>query len=195
MQHSSGIINYFLKFSLVTTSFTFIMPGCKKIKDFATYEAKISFTYNGQQHNLTSPSRIQTDLIIVQNQLLFVNFAGLVIDNQNLFGGTVYINTKTPGPIRCAFLLPPGKNVNDVLGDCRNLQSNGGPIDSVNVYYYESGSVNFIYTDCRPVSGAIVPGQKDCSVSGNFDLTLTNKNNLKIKLINGSFSGRIRTYP
>ena len=179
-------------FFLVATGTACFFTGCKKT-DFPSYETNIQFTYNGQAYSRTSPSRILNDVIIVQNEFLLVNFTGLIIEDPALFGGRIPILTRNPGPIQCAFLQPTGGDVSP--GTNCQLNSGGNPIDSVAVYWYESGSLSFTYTDCKQVTAAIVPGQKDCAISGQFDLTLTNKNNQKIRLTNGSFSGRIRTYP
>ncbi|MBC7875011.1 MAG: hypothetical protein H7Y01_13495 [Ferruginibacter sp.] len=184
-----------MKYKFLIFFICLFLAGCKKLFDTTSYETKINFTYNGQQYTRTSPSRILTDLLFVQNEFLVVNFTGLRIEDPSLLGGNIYIDARTQGPVRCAFLSPPGTSVFAAGGNCNNLQSGNGPIDSVSVYWYESGSLNFSYSDCKAVTVAIVQGQKDCAISGTFDLSLTNKNNQKIRLTNGSFSGRIRTYP
>ncbi|MEO6613595.1 MAG: hypothetical protein ABIT05_12460 [Chitinophagaceae bacterium] len=180
-------------FLLMTPLVFFTGPGCKKFIDNTSYETKINFTYNGQQQS--RGSTIFSNIIIVQNEFLFVNFAGLGIkDQNNLFGGDIYITATNPGTIICAYLQPTGSSVSTTGANCQ-LQSGGNPIDSVAVYWYESGSLNFSYSDCKDLTGAIVPGQKDCAINGTFDLVLTNKNNQKMRLTNGSFSGRLRKYP
>ncbi len=174
-------------------SLFFSGTGCKKPGDGTSYETKISFTYNGQQYHRSNT--IFSNLMIVQNEILFVNFSGLGIkDENNLFGGDIYITAHNPGTIDCAFLQPTGSSVSTTGNNCQ-LHNGGNPIDSVAVYWYESGSLNFTYTDCKALTGTIVPGQKDCAISGTFDIVLTNKNNQKMRLSNGSFSGRLRTYP
>ncbi len=178
---------------LIAAVIFFTGPGCKKFGDSTSYETKINFTYNGQQQSRSST--IYSDIIIVQNEILFVNFTGLGIkDENNLFGGDIYITARNPGAIVCGYLQPTGSSVSSTGANC-NLHSGGNPIDSVAVYWYESGSINFTYSDCKDVTAAIVPGQKDCAINGTFDLVLTNKNNQKMRLTNGSFSGRMRKYP
>jgi hypothetical protein len=185
----------FLNFLCAALWLGFLVTGCKKNNPVISYETKIDFTYNGQSYSRTSPSRILSNLIVVQNEFLLVNFAGLEIDDDAVLGGDIFILSKSPGAIQCAYFQPTGLSVHDVFGNCSTLLSGSDPIDSLRVYWYESGSLNFSYTDCKAVTNAIVSGQKDCAISGNFDLTLTNKNNQKMRLTNGSFKGKIRTYP
>jgi len=176
-----------------------IAPGfiaCKKSTDSPSYATTIKFTYNGQSYTRIAPSALYTNIILVQGVPLFVNFYGLGIeDDGNLLGGRVIITSPNIGPIQCAFLQPPGSSVSAAGGNCSQLNNGGNPIDSIAVYWYESGSLSFSYSDCRDLTGTTIPGQKDCGVTGNFDLVLTNKNGQKIRLTNGSFSGRLKKYP
>lgn len=175
---------------------TLFAGGCKKNSDSVSYETKINFTYNGQQYSHTAPSDISSNLIIVQSEILLVNFIGLVIEDQhNIFQGKIIISAQTPGPIPCAYFRPNGTSVSATGGNCSMLNNGGNPIDSVQAYWYESGSVNYTYSDCKAITTTRIPGQKDCAIAGSFDLTLTNKNGQKMRLTNGSFTGRIRTYP
>ena len=178
---------------LIFAAFFSVLAGCIKNSDSISYETKISFTYNGQQYNQSSPSNILTDAILVQGIPLFVNFTGIAIEDPGVLGGTILILSRNSGNIQCSYLRPTGMLVSSSSGNC-NLTNGGNPIDSVQVYWYESGSINFSYFDCRNLTEATIPGQKDCKITGSFDLTLTNKNNQKIKLTNGSFTGRIKTY-
>jgi hypothetical protein len=181
---------------LLIIAMALLAGGCKKNSDFVSYETKINYTYNGQQYTNTSPSSISSDFIIVQGQILIVNFTGLLIEDQhNLFQGKLILLARNPGPFQCAYLQPTGSSVFATAGNCSMLNNGGNPIDSVQVYWYESGSVNYTYSDCKAITTATVPGQKDCAISGSFDLTLTNKNGQKMRLTNGSFTGRLRTYP
>jgi len=172
-----------------------LASGCKKNSDSVSYETKINFTYNGQQYSRTSPSSISSNVIVVQTWPLFVNFAGLIIDDPALFQGKLILLATSPGPFQCAYLQPTGSSVFATGGNCNMLNNGSNPIDSVQVYWYESGSVNYTYSDCKAISGTTIPGQKDCAITGGFDLTLTNKNGQKIRLTNGSFTGRLKTYP
>ncbi|MFZ1856923.1 MAG: hypothetical protein WAU29_06115 [Chitinophagaceae bacterium] len=183
------------KILLLFLSLTMLLTGCKKNSDFLSYDTKISFNYNGQQYNRTSPSSILTDILLVQGNLLFVNFTGLAIEDQdNLLNGKTLLLARTPGPVQCAYLQPTGTSVSALGGNCSQLQNVGNPIDSVQVYWYESGSINFSYNDCKAITTANVAGQYDCAITGTFDMTLTNKNNQKIILTNGTFSGRIKKF-
>ncbi|MEP6700008.1 MAG: hypothetical protein ABJA85_01780 [Bacteroidota bacterium] len=187
-------MNSLLKLSSTTIFTIILLTSCKKYSLSVSYETKIGFIYNGQQYERTSPSRIQTDVIVVQGTPLFVNFYGLSIEDQNLFGGSINIISPNPGPIQCAYFRPAGMSVSSFGPNCI-LTNGGNPIDSLQVYWYESGSLSFSYSDCRDLTGTTVPGQRDCGITGNFDLMLTNKNNQKIKLTNGYFSGRLKKYP
>jgi hypothetical protein len=183
-----------MKKIIILSAFFSVFAGCKKsIDSISSYETKISFTYNGQQYNHSSTSSIMTDNILVQGIPLFVNFTGIAIEDPGLLGGTIIILSRSSGNIQCSYLRPTGMLVSSATGNC-NLTNGGNPIDSVQVYWYESGSINFSYSDCRNLTGTTIPGQRDCRITGSFDLTLTNKNNQKIKLTNGSFTGRIKTY-
>jgi hypothetical protein len=174
---------------------SFFATSCKKSVTQPSYETKISFTYNGQSYTRKAPSVLFTDIVVVQGVPLFVNFTGLGIeDENNLLGGTVVILSSSSGTMSCAYLRPTGSSVTAFAPACQ-LQNGSNPVDSVTTYWYESGSLNFSYTDCRELTGTTVPGQKDCAVTGNFDLTLTNKNGQKIRLTNGSFVGRMKKYP
>ena len=151
------------------------------------YTAKISFTYNGNQYNISSSGSYIKEQFLI---LLSADFAGLHIKGPDIFGGTIDMDCNPQGNIACTLFIPSGMNA---LGSCSNFNNNGAPIDSVKVYWYESGSVNFFYTDCKNNSNG--PSDvKDCAINGTFSLTLTNKNNQKIILSNGSFSGRIKKY-
>ena len=148
---------------------------------------KINFTYNGNQYNLSSSgSYIKQHFLI----LLSANFAGLYINRPDLFGGTIDMACNTQGNIICVYHNPAGMNV---TGACNSLTNNGAAIDSVKVYWYESGAVNFSYSDCKNTPNGYT-GEQDCIITGSFNFTLTNKNNQKIILSNGSFFGRIKKY-
>jgi hypothetical protein len=188
-------MKFHIKPDLLVIAVTILLAGCKKSIDYTSYETKISFNYNGQQYNRTSPSSISTNVIVVQTWPLFVNFAGLVIDDPALFQGKLILLASSPGQFQCAYLQPTSSSVYATSGNCSMLNNGGNPIDSVQVYWYESGSVNYSYSDCKAISGTTIPGQKDCAITGTFDVTLTNKNHQKIMLTNGTFSGRIKIYP
>jgi hypothetical protein len=186
--------NFLLQLFIAGCMLSLMMHGCTKAKDSSSYETRIKFTYNGQEYTRTSPSRILSDLLNVQNEFLLVNFLGLEIeDENNVLGGTIVIFSRSTGIMHCAYLRPTGTSVSATYTDCM-LYDGANPVDSVQVYWYESGSINFSYSDCKDLTYAIVSGQKDCAISGTFNLTLTNKINQKIILTNGTFSGRIRIY-
>lgn len=169
-----------------------ILSGCKKNNDGVSYETSIRFTYNGKQYEGGSGSKINSSFYLPQ--FIFANFAGLQISRPDLFGGEIEILDQNQGNIDCAYLSPSGAPVAAVGLSCNNLQQNNGPIDSVQVYWIESGTIGFGYSDCRARTGTVTPNQYDCAVHGNFELILTNKNGQKIVLSNGSFTGRINKW-
>ncbi len=127
-----------MKKGILSAIFLLSLFACSKKgnSDTSTID-KISFTYNGNQYNLSSPSsHIKQHFAI----LLSANFAGLYINRPDLFGGTIDIVCNTQGNIVCVYHNPTGMNV---TGPCNRLTNNGAAIDSVKVYWYESGSVNF----------------------------------------------------
>ena len=94
----------------------------------------------------------------------------------------------------CAYLAPLNKvvYVNDpncqlsIKDDYGNFQ----PIDSVQTYIYQSGSLNISFSNCQPKSGTdfatgLPYSYNVCRASGTFDLTLINKDNQTIKITNG----------
>jgi hypothetical protein len=166
----------------------FSLASCKKDPN-SPLSGKLQFTYNGTQYEQNDNLFITTNFILPE--FIFANFIGIHIDRPDLFGGKIIISGVPPGGISCAWLNPTGMNVG---GTCNNLQNNGAPIDSVAVFWYESGTMTANYSNCSPATEASVPGQENCTVSGVFTLTLVNKNGQRINLTNGSFSGRIRKY-
>jgi hypothetical protein len=165
-----------------------VLVACKKDKNESVKDT-IRFTYNGQQYDGGSSSLISSRLIFPE--FIFANFAGLVIKRPDIFGGEIRIYEDAPGSIECAYLEPIGSTI---TGFCNSLLMNNGVIDSVRVYWIESGSVSFGYSDCKALTNVTVQGQKDCAINGTFNVTLTNKNNDKIILSNGTLSGRIKRY-
>ncbi|MEO7923238.1 MAG: hypothetical protein ABIR30_06125 [Chitinophagaceae bacterium] len=173
---------------ITATLLIFCCGSCKKDPN-SPLSGKLQFTYNGQQYEQNDNQFISTNFILPE--FIFANFTGMHIDRPDLFGGKILIMGQPPGGITCAWLNPTGMNVG---GACNNLQNNGAPIDSVAVYWYESGSLTVGYSNCSPATEASVPGQENCTVSGVFSVTLVNKNGQRISLTNGSYSGRIRKY-
>lgn len=177
-------------FSLISICLILFLNSCKKGSDERPPEKYIRFTYNGQQYEASEPaSFIQTDLLFPQ--LIFANFYGLVISRPEIFGGDIIITASNTSFTTCAYLRPAGTNV---AGSCSSLLDNGNPIDSVRTYWMESGSISSGYSECKDLTGLSVPGQKLCTVSGTFSFTLTNKNNQKIIITNGTFKGQIKKY-
>jgi len=108
---------------------------------------------------------------------------GVLISRPDIFGGTIYF--REPG---CAYLEPTGTNFSLASPGCQLIS--GGPIDSTKVYFYQSGTVNISKSDCEHkrepdlVFGGFLE-HDECTLSGDFSLTLVNKNNATIKITNG----------
>jgi hypothetical protein len=179
-----------MKNSLLVFLTLIFLCGCKKDSSEKVPEKYIRFTYNGQQYEASEPgSFVQTNLIFPE--LIFANFYGLVISRPEIFGGDIIITAPNTSFTTCAYLRPAGTNV---AGSCSSLLDNGNPIDSVRTYWMESGSISSGYSECKDLTGLSVPGQKLCTVNGSFSFTLTNKNNQKIIITNGTFKGQIKKY-
>ncbi len=102
------------------------------------------------------------------------------------------IHFSQPG---CAFAIPIGLNYgyNTINGIC--IPSFGDQqVDASGVYLYSSGSLSNSYSNCYdfPVmefgtnSGTRLV--RFCTVSGKFDCTLNNNNNVAISIKNGAFT-------
>jgi hypothetical protein len=109
----------------------------------------------------------------------------LFIDMPNIFKAPIQYHRTG-----CAFM---GREVT-VRPGCVLLSNStsppSSPIDSTEVFYYESGVLNLSVSNCVTKSGYdFWTGQNYtqtiCAIKGTFDLTLTNKNNDKIKITNG----------
>lgn len=172
----------------------FALPAivaCKKNNSKETKQSFIRFTYNGKVYNYTADP----------NTTLQAGASYLSDNNRNSFPG-VFINDPSIVGIsgarlefsgnRCAYMgaqisiYNPGCILKDI--------SSGSPkdIDSVKTFYYESGTLNISETNCKTERKYdIVTAQyydlSYCTLSGTFNLVLTNKNNTKIILSNGEF--------
>lgn len=167
---------FFAVFSLVS------LISCRKDTGLALIvEDKITYTYNGQQYTSNTAGCILSQLVGWQGGSPILGFYGLAIDNPAILGGKVWLVGSTSNPWNCGYLEPTGISVQRGMGNC-DLRTNGGPIDSVAVYLYESGSLQISSNECTSGTGY-------CKVTGTFDVTLVNKNGQRIVLTNGSFSG------
>jgi hypothetical protein len=117
------------------------------------------------------------------------------IDMLQVFEGYIYFRGNG-----CAYMAPENSVPSITEPGCVLTDQTGGsnfPIDSVLVYYYQSGSLNSTISDCKGYSGTdfgtgLPYAYSECKVSGTFDLTLVNKNNQTIKITNGVFSNYYR---
>lgn len=113
-----------------------------------------------------------------------------------VFGGRVYFLRN-----ECAYLEPGNKVVNVVEPNCQlSIKYDFGnpqPVDSVEVYLYQSGNLDISFSSCEyKTETDIYIGQtrqyQVCRAKGTFNLTLVNKNNVTISIINGSVNELIR---
>jgi len=165
--------------------FIIVLSGCSKkneppIQDNAP---KFSFEFNGKRY---SGSNIAG--YIIYNG----SFGGIFLTREDLFGGSIYYYRNSSLSNNCAYLSPTGQQLVAQQPGCI-LYNNGNPIDSVKVYSYRSGSMNYSTSNCKHkkepdlVFGGYIEYDV-CDINGTFSLTLGNKNNQTIVITNGSFT-------
>ena len=113
-----------------------------------------------------------------------------------LFGGRIYFVQPT-----CAYFEPGNTIVYDNYPNCQlSTQNSYGdfePIDSSQVYIYQSGYLNVSFSNCvAKTETDIFTGDtnqyEECLASGTFDLVLVNKNSNTIKITNGVVNQFVR---
>jgi hypothetical protein len=170
--------------------FSLLFTACSKNKDDNKVERYVRFTYNGQQYEANWPgSYVSTQFILPE--FIFANFSGLYISRPDIFNGDIVVMASQANGLQCAYLRPTGTNV---TGMCNSLIDNGNPIDPLRTFWLESGTIGFNYSQCENLTNVTVQGQQLCTVTGTFSFTLTNKNNQKIIITNGSFRDQIKKY-
>jgi hypothetical protein len=154
--------------------------GCKKSSESSNApESRFSFTYKGIHYILRDPGST--------GDWAIGGPFGIFIDRPDLFNGRIYFPSS-----QCAYLDPQDNGGNVHLNpNCQLINSNGAPVDSIAVYFYQSGSANFLYKNCRTKRQYdLLTGYftlEVCDVSGTFDLVLKNKENKLIEITNGTF--------
>ena len=174
------MLNRRLFYLLLFTSI-FEVSGCKKhANEESPKNSSFSFTYKGNRHVLPLQEGVTE---------WSVN-PGLYIYLPDLFNGTIYF--PRPG---CAYLDPATDgtaSVRVVSSTTCELQQNGGPIDSIAVYIFQSGMYNINWENCNqhqeydPFTGQTVTYDV-CDANGTFNLTLKNKNGETIEISDGQF--------
>ena len=171
------------KYLLSTLLISLILNlSCKKDNEIPLNT--VSFKFNGQVHSYDSQWSPVTNFDI--NSFRFLYAGGITITRPELFGGTVKIFYNAPMNAVCAFLQPD--NYPMINADCNNLNAGGQPIDSVKVYWMESGNFSHNISECTPTATGPF---KRCTLVTSFSVTLVNKNNQKIVLTEGKSRSKI----
>jgi len=163
-----------LIFSILSLYLLVSTTACEKTSDNPPAKGKLSFTYNGTQYNLPYDEKGWG-----------IFNSGILIMRRDIFNGDLYFPNNN-----CAY-LDPTRGV-QMAANCQLAMSQGLPIDSVIVYWYQSGSVNITYKNCVYKSG-YDPGPggagrvtyEVCDVDGRFDLILKNKEDKTIIITEG----------
>ena len=100
---------------------------------------KFSFEYNGKKYSGSN----------IGGYMLSNNtFDGILLNREDLFGGHIYFYRNSSLSNNCAYLNPTGQQLIAQKPGCV-LFNNGNPIDSVKVYFYSSGSINYSTSNCK----------------------------------------------
>jgi len=171
-----------LTVTLIFCIFFFVFSGltaCKKSDmGHSPLDGKFSFTYNGIKYVLPYKEGVAEWSV----------WPGLYIYRPDLFDGTI----RMPSAY-CGYLEPQYDDNISVGANCQlSSKYSGYTIDSVEVYFYQSGFFNISYKNCReqkeyqPYSGRTLVYDV-CDAYGTFDLTLRNKENKTIVITDGTF--------
>lgn len=155
-----------------------LLSACNKdtMEGRSTNKSSLAFKYNGMQYNLT-----YVDYPVLEWS---ASDHGLLINRPDIFNAV--ISFPRTG---CAFSEPYQGAIYD-NGNCELLNSSGSAIDSVSIYIYESGTLDFSYTNCEikqlydPVTGTNYTRQL-CDGNGSFNLALKNKEDNHITISDG----------
>lgn len=161
-----------------------ILPGCSKKEsdNNVNKESKFSFEFNGTKYDDPASGAILTNSGALE---------GIIINRPDLFGGSISFYRNSTLSNNCAFLTPTGLQYYLQQPGCILNATTG--VDSVLVYFYRSGEMNYSRTNCqhKKEPDAVFGGFLEydvCNVTGTFNLTLGNKNNQTIVITKGSFS-------
>lgn len=147
-----------------------LVISCKK-ESVTEKKVNVSYYYNGK----------------IYNEGLGFYVGNILINVPEEPGSFIYINSQQ----QCAFKIPAGLSYYTSYPGCN--VSFDSPVDSSQLYFYRSGTMNYSYYDCYnfPVmvygSGG-VRYVEHCKVTGSFDLMLSNnKNDIITVKSNGDF--------
>lgn len=165
--------------------FIIVLSSCTKKNEPADPDnaPKFSYEFNGKKYSGSGVAGY-----IVYNN----SFNGIVIEREDLFGGTISFHKNSSLSNNCAYLTPTGQQFVVQQPGCI-FYNYGNPIDSVKVYFYRSGIMNYSTSNCKHkkepdlVFGGYIEYDV-CDINGTFSLTLGNKNNQTIVITNGSFT-------
>lgn len=164
---------------LTAIFFLMILSNCNKENENPTNQPKISFEFKGKKYEITDGVGI-----MLYNDA----FEAILISRPDLFGGTITFH-KSSLIQNCAYLSPTNQYITWDPGCI--LKNNGTAIDSVQVYLYRSGTLNYTKSNIRRKKERTTAGtwvEYDVyDLTGTFSLTLGNKNNQTISVTKGSF--------
>src|SRR4030095_6184356 len=124
---------------LTAIFFLMVLPNCNKENENEDQinKPKISFEFNGKKYEITDGAGI----------MLYNNaFEAIMISRSDLFGGTITFHESSSNQY-CAYLSPTGQYINWNPG-CM-LKNNGNAIDSVQVYLYRTGTLNYTKSNMK----------------------------------------------
>lgn len=173
-------MKYMLSISVLAIAL--LIGGCKKENNITSNNDEVSFTYNGKNYSFKTFDA-SNGVMVVKG---YYGTPMIVINLPSEFNGTIHYQ-KTG----CAYLQPKNSNISINPGCTlkdHSTSSNGGPIDSMKVSLYFSGSLDLVTSNCETSNGTILGYPVTftyCDVNGTFDLTLKNKNNETLFITNG----------
>ncbi len=153
----------------------FGLTDCKKSNTAPTAaDDTFSFNYNGIQYSLKPLSdEYRVDSMTIS------------ITRPDIFTGAILY--KKPD---CAYYAKDNSTVY-MSGKCQLTNGSKQPIDSANVYIFQSGSLNVSYSNCSSYTVTDFSGHKatitNCDMVGTFNLVLKNSENKLVTLSNGKF--------
>ena len=193
MEYFSGSLSNlkmnFMTQVFVTTLLAVIcfLIGCRKNEVRHQEEMDtFSFVYNGQTYQSTIRNNT-TDAAATKSH----GKISVSIDMENVFHGRIYFEEGN-----CAFFAPWFTNIQKGQ-DCQlfiiNPVGSPEPVDSSEVYLYQSGTLNASASNCETRAGTdFVTGYPYSitmyAIKGTFDLILVNKNGQTIQITNGIFN-------
>lgn len=172
------ILRHLLFFGLLT-----IFMACNKVETSPEQQDSFSFKYNGITYNGLNNGGMTGNGISGPVENIFIKGPGSL-------NNTIYFYTHQPG---CAFMIPDNAGAWGIQYSNCQLTLGSGPIDSAQVYFYRSGSISYTVSNCvhKKIVVPQPPGTieyDECTITGNFNLTLGNNNNQTIEITDGAFT-------